>query len=239
MRRMGAEFLGTFWLIMGGCGSAILAGDQIGKVGISLASGFAVLTMIYAFGHISGAHLNPAVSLGLWAGKRFPARDLLPYIVAQVLGGLLAGGFIYLIATGKADFNIGNFSANGVGSYSPGKYRVLPGLLCEVVLTGMFLLVVMGATDKKAPAGFAPIAIGLALTLSNLVCMPVTNTSLNPARSTAVAFFAGGAYVRQLWMFWVFPIIGALGGGFIYRLLSPEEQEQHTKPQAFQQTMSG
>ncbi len=224
IKRMGAEFFGTFWLVMGGCGSAILAGQWIGRTGVSLAFGLTVLTMAYAVGHISGAHLNPAVSLGLWAGKRFPARDLIPYIVAQVLGGLVAGGVIYLIATGKSGFNpIGNFAANGVGSASPEKYRVLPGLICEVVMTGMFLLVIMGATDKKAPAGFAPIAIGLALTLIHLVSIPVTNTSVNPARSTAVAFFAGGAFVRQLWIFWVFPIIGGIGGGLIYRLLSPEE----------------
>ena len=222
---MGAELLGTFWIVMGGCGSAILAGEWIGTVGISLASGISVLSMIYAFRHISGAHLNPAVSLGFWAGKRFPARDLLPYILAQVLGGLLAGLVIYIIASGKAGFTIGNFSANGVGRASPGQYSVVAGLLCEVVMTGMFLLVIMGATDKRAPAGFAPIAIGMALTLANLVTMPVTNTSLNPARSTAVAFFAGGVFVRQLWIFWVFPILGALGGGFFYRLLSPEEQE--------------
>ncbi|HPV14258.1 MAG TPA: aquaporin Z [Candidatus Cloacimonadota bacterium] len=223
-KRMGAEFFGTFGLVLGGCGAAILAGGQIGWAGISLAFGLTVLTMAYAVGHISGGHFNPAVSLGLWAGKRFPARDLLPYIIAQVVGGLLAGLVIYIITIGKSDFSIGNFAANGVGSYSPGKFRVIPGLICEVVMTGMFLLVIMGATDKKAPAGFAPIAIGLALTLIHLVSIPVTNTSVNPARSTAVAFFAGGAYVSQLWMFWVCPIIGGIGGGLIYRLLSPEEK---------------
>ncbi len=224
-KRMGAEFFGTFWLVLGGCGSAILAGQWIGRAGVSLAFGLTVLTMAYAIGHISGAHLNPAVSLGLWAGGRFSARDLIPYIIAQVLGGFVAGALIYVIATGKAGFNAyGNFAANGVGSASPENYRVLPGLICEVVMTGMFLLVVMGATDKKAPAGFAPIAIGLALTLIHLISIPVTNTSVNPARSTAVAFFAGGKFVRQLWMFWLFPIIGAIGGGLIYRLLGSTDK---------------
>ncbi|MDY0337095.1 MAG: aquaporin Z [Candidatus Cloacimonadaceae bacterium] len=226
MKRIGAEFFGTFWLVLGGCGSAILAGQWIGRAGVSLAFGLTVLTMAYAVGHISGAHFNPAVSLGLWAGGRFSAKDLVPYILAQVLGGLLAGGVIYLIATGKAGYDpIGNFAANGVGSSSPEHYRVLPGLICEVVMTGMFLLVIMGATDKKAPAGFAPIAIGLALTLIHLISIPVTNTSVNPARSTAVAFFAGGAFIRQLWLFWVFPIIGAIGGGLIYRCLGSSDKE--------------
>ncbi len=226
VKRMGAEFFGTFWLVLGGCGSAILAGQWIGRAGVSLAFGLSVLTMAYAIGHISGAHLNPAVSLGLWAGGRFKGKDLLPYIAAQVVGGLVAGGVIYLIASGKAGFDpTGGFAANGMGSASPEKYRVIPGLLCEVVMTGMFLLVIMGATDKKAPAGFAPVAIGLALTLIHLISIPVTNTSVNPARSTAVAFFAGSAFVKQLWMFWVFPIIGALGGGFIYRLLADQEQK--------------
>jgi len=227
VKRMGAEFFGTFWLVLGGCGAAILAGQWIGRGGVSLAFGLSVLTMAYAVGHISGAHLNPAVSFGLWAGGRFSGKDLIPYIIAQVLGGLVAGGVIYLIATGKAGFDpIGNFAANGVGSASPEKYRVLPALLCEVVMTGMFLLVIMGATDKKAPAGFAPIAIGLALTLIHLISIPVTNTSVNPARSTAVAFFAGGAFVKQLWLFWVFPIIGGIGGGLIYRLLADPESKR-------------
>lgn len=224
VKRMGAEFFGTFWLVLGGCGAAVLAGQWIGRAGVSLAFGLTVLTMAYAIGHISGAHLNPAVSLGLWAGGRFSGKDLIPYILAQVVGGLVAGSVLYMIATGKAGFNPADgFASNGVGSFSPEKYRVLPGLLCEVVMTGMFLLVIMGATDKKAPAGFAPIAIGLALTLIHLISIPVTNTSVNPARSTAVAFFAGGEFVKQLWMFWVFPIIGGVGGGLIYRLLGSGE----------------
>ncbi len=224
-RRMGAEFFGTFWLVLGGCGAAVLAGAFIERAGVSLAFGLTVLTMAYAIGHISGCHLNPAVSLGLWAGGRFPAKDLIPYIVAQVLGGLLAGLVIYIIANGLHGFDAAasGFAANGVGSASPEKYRVIPGLLCEVVMTGMFLLVIMGATDKRAPAGLAPIAIGMALTLIHLISIPVTNTSVNPARSTAVAFFAGPVFINQLWMFWVFPIIGGLGGGFIYRLLFSDQ----------------
>lgn len=226
-RRMGAEFFGTFWLVLGGCGSAILAGTLIGPVGISLAFGLTVLTMAYAIGHISGCHLNPAVSLGLWAGGRFPAKELIPYIVAQVAGALLAGLVLYIIASGVRGFDIAasGFAANGVGSASPEKYRVIPCLLTEMVLTGMFLLVIMGATDKRAPAGMAPIAIGLALTLIHLISIPVTNTSVNPARSTGVAFFAGSIFIRQLWMFWVFPIIGALAGGLIYRLLFEDKDE--------------
>lgn len=227
VKRMYAEFFGTFWLVLGGCGSAVLAGQWIGRAGGSLAFGLTVLTMAYAIGHISGAHFNPAVSLGLWAGGRFSGKDLIPYIVAQIIGGLLAGSVLYIIATGNASFNAAaGFAANGVGSLSPEKYRVLPGLLCEVVMTGMFLLVIMGATDKKAPAGFAPIAIGLALTLIHLISIPVTNTSVNPARSTAVAFFAGEGFVKQLWMFWVFPIVGGVGGGFIYRLLNSGDCEK-------------
>lgn len=224
IKRMGAEFFGTFWLVMGGCGSAILAGQYIGRAGVSLAFGLTVLTMAYAIGHISGCHLNPAVSLGLWAGKRFPGKDVLPYIVAQVLGGLVAGGVIYLIANGVRGFDptIGGFAANGVGSHSPEHYRVIPGIITEIVMTGMFLMVIMGATHSKAPAGFAPIAIGMALTLIHLISIPVTNTSVNPARSTAVAFFAGSWAIQQLWIFWVAPIIGAIGGGLIYRLLEKE-----------------
>lgn len=225
-KRMYAEFFGTFWLVLGGCGSAVLAGQWIGRAGVSLAFGLTVLTMAYAIGHISGAHLNPAVSLGLWAGGRFSGKDLLPYIVAQVVGGLVAGVVLCFIASGSATFNAADgFAANGVGSLSPEKYRVLPGLLCEVVMTGMFLLVIMGATDKRAPAGLAPIAIGMALTLIHLITIPVTNTSVNPARSTGVAFFAGPIFIQQLWMFWVFPIIGGLGGGFIYRLLFADKDK--------------
>ncbi len=223
-KRMAAEFFGTFWLVLGGCGSAVLAGSVIGNVGVSLAFGLTVLTMAYSIGHISGCHLNPAVSLGLWAGKRFPGKDLLPYIIAQVVGGLIAGGVLYLIASGLNGFDpTKGFAANGVGSASPAHFRVIPGIICEVVMTGMFLFIIMGATDKKAPAGFAPIAIGLALTLIHLISIPVTNTSVNPARSTAVAFFAGGQAINQLWIFWVAPIIGGIGGGIIYRLLGSDK----------------
>lgn len=231
-KRLSAEFLGTFWLVLGGCGSAVLAanfgGDGnplgIGFVGVSLAFGLTVLTGAYAFGHISGGHFNPAVSIGLWAGGRFAARDLLPYIVAQVAGGLLAGLVLMQIASGQPDFSIdpaaaGAFASNGYGALSPGNYSMAAALLCEVVLTAMFLLVIMGATDGRAPAGFAPIAIGLALTLIHLISIPVTNTSVNPARSTAVALFAGSGAVSQLWLFWVAPIIGGVIGGGIYKWL--------------------
>ncbi|MDD3143647.1 MAG: aquaporin Z [Candidatus Cloacimonetes bacterium] len=226
-RRMGAEFFGTFWLVLGGCGSAVLAGAYIGRAGVSLAFGLTVLTMAYAIGHISGCHLNPAVSLGLWAGGRFSGKDLIPYIVAQVAGAMIAGLVIYVIASGLHGFDLAasGFAANGVGSASPEKYRVIPGLVAEVVMTGMFLLVIMGATDKRAPAGLAPIAIGMALTLIHLITIPVTNTSVNPARSTGVAFFAGTIYIQQLWMFWVFPIIGGLGGGLIYRWLFADKEK--------------
>jgi aquaporin Z len=227
-KRMGAEFFGTFWLVLGGCGAAVLAAGVpnvgIGYLGVALAFGLTVLTMAFAIGHISGCHLNPAVSLGLWAGGRFPAKDLIPYIAAQVLGGILGGGVLYLIASGQAGFSLSNgFASNGVGSWSPGHYRVIPGIICEVVMTFMFLLVIMGATDKKAPAGFAPIAIGLALTLIHLISIPVTNTSVNPARSTGVALYAGGMYIRQLWIFWVAPILGGIAGGVIYRLLQTKD----------------
>jgi aquaporin Z len=226
VKRMCAECFGTFWLVLGGCGTAILAGSLVGNAGVALAFGLTVLTMAYAIGHISGAHLNPAVSVGLWAGGRFPAKDLLPYIVAQLAGGLVAGLVIYIIANGLNGFDITKgFAANGVGSASPGHYRVISGIVCEIVMTGMFLLVIMGATDKKAPAGFAPIAIGLALTLIHLISIPVTNTSVNPARSTAVAFIAGGVYIKQLWIFWVAPLIGGIGGGVIYRFLIGDKQE--------------
>ena len=231
-KRLSAEFLGTFWLVLGGCGSAVLAanfgGDGnplgIGFVGVSLAFGLTVLTGAYAFGHISGGHFNPAVSFGLWAGGRFAARDLLPYIVAQVAGGLLAGFVLMQIASGQPDFSIdpsaaGAFASNGFDALSPGNYSMTAALLTEVVLTAMFLLVIMGATDGRAPAGFAPIAIGLALTLIHLISIPVTNTSVNPARSTAVAFFAGSGAVSQLWLFWVAPIIGGMIGGGIYKWL--------------------
>jgi aquaporin Z len=226
MQRYGAELVGTFWLVLGGCGSAVLAaafpGVGIGLLGVSLAFGLTVLTMAYAIGHISGCHLNPAVSIGLWAGGRFPARDLIPYIVAQVLGAVLAGGVLFLIASGKPGFDLvgGGFASNGFGPHSPGNYSMFAALVCEVVMTATFLFVILGATDGRAPAGFAPIAIGLCLTLIHLVSIPVTNTSVNPARSTGVAVFVGGWAVEQLWVFWVAPIVGALTGAGAYRLVS-------------------
>ncbi len=224
MRRYFAELVGTFWLVLGGCGSAVLASafapGDIGILGVSLAFGLTVLTMAYAVGHISGGHFNPAVSFGLWAGGRFPTRNLLPYIIFQVIGGALAGCVLYLIASGQAGFDVASgFASNGYGVASPGKYSMVACLITEVVLTAGFIFIIMGATDQKAPAGFAPIAIGLALTLIHLVSIPITNTSVNPARSTGVAIFSGGVYLSQLWFFWVFPIIGGILGGVIYRLL--------------------
>ncbi|ALJ27591.1 aquaporin Z [Stenotrophomonas acidaminiphila] len=229
-KRLAAEFLGTFWLVLGGCGSAVLAakfgGDGnplgIGFHGVALAFGLTVLTGAYAFGHVSGAHFNPAVSLGLWAGGRFAGKDLVPYVVAQVLGGILAAFILLQIAQGQAGFAIdgsqaGAFASNGYGTLSPGGYGVAAAFLCEVVMTAMFLVVIMGATHGKAPAGFAPIAIGLALTLIHLISIPVTNTSVNPARSTAVALFAGPGAIGQLWLFWVAPLLGALIGGLAYK----------------------
>lgn len=228
MKKYAAEFLGTFWLVLGGCGSAVLAAGfpevGIGLLGVSLAFGLTVLTMAFAIGHISGCHLNPAVSLGLWAGGRFPAKELLPYIVAQILGGLVAGGVLYLIATGKAGFDLsGGFASNGYGTHSPGGYSLLAALLTEVVMTMMFLLVILGATDRRAPQGFAPIAIGLCLTLIHLISIPVTNTSVNPARSTGVAVFAGDWAMSQLWLFWIAPIIGGMLGAVIYRFIASEK----------------
>lgn len=224
MKKYGAEFFGTFWLVLGGCGSAVLAAAfpnvGIGLLGVSLAFGLTVLTMAFAIGHISGCHLNPAVSVGLWAGGRFPAKDLLPYIVAQVLGGIVAGAILYLIASGKAGFDLSaGFASNGYGDHSPGKYSLLAALVCEVVMTMMFLLVILGSTDKRAPQGFAPIAIGFCLTLIHLISIPVTNTSVNPARSTGVAVFVGDWALAQLWLFWVAPIIGSLIGAAIYRFI--------------------
>jgi aquaporin Z len=224
MKKCGAEFFGTFWLVLGGCGSAVLAaafpGLGIGLLGVSLAFGLTVLTMAFAIGHISGCHLNPAVSIGLWAGGRFPANKLLPYIVSQVLGAIVAGGVLLLIASGKAGFDVSaGFASNGYGAYSPGGYSLPAALLTEVVMTMMFLLVIMGATDKRAPQGLAPIAIGLCLTLIHLISIPVTNTSVNPARSTGVAVFAGGWAVTQLWLFWVAPIVGAILGATAYRFI--------------------
>jgi aquaporin Z len=225
MKPYGAEFLGTFWLVMGGCGSAVLAAAfpalGIGFLGVALAFGLTVLTMAFAIGHISGCHLNPAISIGAWASGRFPANKLLPYIVSQVLGALAAGGVLYLIASGKADFSLaGGFASNGYGAHSPGGYSLFAALLTEVVMTMFFLLIILGSTDKRAPQGFAPIAIGLGLTLIHLISIPVTNTSVNPARSTGVALYVGDWAVRQLWLFWLAPIVGALLGAFAYRTIA-------------------
>ena len=219
-----AEFLGTFWLVLGGCGSAVLAAGfpelGIGFIGVSLAFGLTVLTGAYAFGPISGGHFNPAVSIGLWAGGRFPGGQLIPYIVAQVAGGIAGAAVLYLIASGRAGFDLaGGFAANGYGEHSPGKYSLTSALVCEIVMTFMFLIVILGTTHKRAPVGFAGLAIGLALTLIHLVSIPVTNTSVNPARSTAPALFVGGWAIDQLWVFWVAPIIGALIAGFLHRAL--------------------
>ena len=228
MKQYGAEFFGTFWLVLGGCGSAVLAAAfpnvGIGLLGVALAFGLTVLTMAYAIGHISGCHLNPAVSIGLWAGGRFPANKLLPYIIAQVLGAIVAGGILYMIASGKAGFNVSaGFASNGYGAHSPGGYSLLAALVAEVVMTMMFLLIILGATDKRAPQGFAPLAIGLGLTLIHLISIPVTNTSVNPARSTGVAVFVGDWAVAQLWLFWLAPIIGGVIGAAIYRFIGSEE----------------
>jgi aquaporin Z len=222
MKKYLAEFIGTFWLVLGGCGSAVLAAGfpqlGIGFVGVSFAFGLTVLTMAFAIGHISGCHLNPAVSVGLFVAKRFDGKDLLPYIAAQVLGGIVAGGVLYLIASGKADFSLGGgFASNGYGEHSPGAYSLVAAFVCEVVMTAIFLFVIVGATDKRAPAGFAPIAIGLCLTLIHLISIPVTNTSVNPARSTGVAVFAGGWAIEQLWLFWIAPILGGALGAAIYK----------------------
>ena len=228
MKKYGAEFFGTFWLVLGGCGSAVLAAAfpnvGIGLLGVSLAFGLTVLTMAFAIGHISGCHLNPAVSFGLWAGGRFPAKELPPYVVAQVLGGIAAGGVLYLIASGQAGFDLSaGFASNGYGAHSPGGYSLPAALITEVVMTMMFIFVIMGATDKRAPQGFAPIAIGLCLTLIHLISIPVTNTSVNPARSTGVALYAGGWAISQLWLFWVAPIVGGMLGALICRLIGKEE----------------
>lgn len=227
MNRYGAEFFGTFWLVLGGCGSAVLAAAfpdlGIGFLGVSLAFGLTVLTMAFAIGHISGCHLNPAVSIGLWAGGRFPAKDLLPYILAQVLGALAAGGVLSLIASGRPGFDLsGGFASNGYGDHSPGGYGLGSALITEIVMTMMFLLVILGATDKRAPQGFAPLAIGLCLTLIHLISIPVTNTSVNPARSTGVALFAGGWALAQLWLFWLAPIAGGVLGAWMYRFIGRE-----------------
>ncbi|MDQ1772094.1 aquaporin Z [Labilibaculum sp. A4] len=227
MKKLVAEFIGTLWLVLGGCGSAVLAAAYpelgIGFVGVAIAFGLTVLTMVYAIGHISGCHLNPAVSIGLWAGGRFELKDLGPYIVAQVLGGIAGAGILYLIASGKAGFDMGGFAANGYGEHSPGGYGMLAALVSEVVMTFMFLLIILGATHSKAPAGFAGLAIGLGLTLIHLISIPVTNTSVNPARSTSQALFVGDWALDQLWLFWLAPIAGAILAGLVYKYMSPEK----------------
>ena len=226
-KKLGAEFIGTFWLVLGGCGSAVLAAAfpevGIGLLGVSLAFGLTVLTMAYAIGHISGCHLNPAVSIGLWAGGRFSSAQLAPYIVAQVLGGIAGAAVLYVIATGQAGFDASaGFASNGYGEHSPGGYTLVAALATEIVMTCMFLLIILGATDRRAPAGFAPIAIGLGLTLIHLISIPVPNTSVNPARSTGVALFQGDWAIAQLWLFWVAPILGAAVAGLVYRWLGEE-----------------
>jgi aquaporin Z len=223
-KKLVAEFIGTFWLVLGGCGSAVLAAAfphvGIGLLGVALAFGLTVLTMAFAIGHISGCHLNPAVSVGLWAGGRFSGKELVPYVIAQVVGGIVAGEILYVIASGKAGFDpSAGFASNGYGEHSPGGYSLLACFVSEIVMTMMFLFVIMGATDKRAPQGFAPIAIGLCLTLIHLISIPITNTSVNPARSTGVALFAGGWALTQLWLFWVAPLAGGILGGSIYRAL--------------------
>jgi len=224
MNKLLAEFFGTFWLVLGGCGSAVLAAAfpdvGIGLVGVSLAFGLTVLTMAYAVGHVSGGHFNPAVSLGLTVAGRFAAKDLAPYIVAQVLGGIVAGGVLYVIASGQAGFDVAaGFASNGFGEHSPGQYSLLAALVTEIVMTAMFLVIILGATDGRALAGFAPIAIGLALTLIHLISIPVTGTSVNPARSTGVAVYVGGWAVAQLWLFWLAPLVGGALGALIYRVI--------------------
>ncbi len=237
IKRLSAEFIGTLWLVLGGCGSAVLAanfgGDGnplgIGLLGVSLAFGLTVLTGAYALGHISGGHFNPAVSFGLWAGGRFSAKDLAPYIIAQTLGAIAAGFLLFQIASGRPDFTIdptaaGAFASNGFDALSPGGYSVAAAFLCEVVMTAFFLVIILGATHRNAPAGFAPIAIGLGLTLIHLISIPVTNTSVNPARSTGVALFAGSGAIGQLWLFWLAPILGGLIGGFLYKWLGQDRR---------------
>jgi aquaporin Z len=227
IRKCLAEFIGTFWLVLGGCGAAVLAaafpGLGIGFLGVSIAFGLTVLTMAYAVGHISGAHFNPAVSVGLWVGGRFPLKDLVPYIVSQVLGAVAAAAVLYVIASGAPLYAVGGFASNGYGVRSPGGYSLAAALVCEVVMTFFFVVVILGSTDRRAPQGFAPVAIGLALTLIHLVSIPVTNTSVNPARSTGPAIIAGGLALKQLWLFWVAPIVGALLAGIVYRLVAGEK----------------
>ncbi|MGX9936782.1 aquaporin Z [Advenella kashmirensis] len=230
IKQCSAEAFGTFWLVFGGCGSAVLAAGfpelGIGFAGVALAFGLTVLTMAYAVGHISGGHFNPAVTLGLFAGGRIPFSTVVPYVISQVIGGIIAGGVLYLIASGKAGFDVSasGFASNGYGEHSPGGYSLTAAIIAEFVLTAFFLIIIHGVTDKRAPAGFAPLAIGLALTLIHLISIPVTNTSVNPARSTGVAIFQGDWALSQLWVFWIVPIVGAIAGGLIYRsLLSKDE----------------
>lgn len=228
MKKLVAEFIGTLWLVLGGCGSAVLAAAYpelgIGFAGVALAFGLTVLTMVYAIGHVSGCHLNPAVSIGLWIGGRFDKKELLPYIAAQVFGGIAGAGILYLIVSGKAGFELGGFAANGYAEHSPGGYNMLAALVSEVVMTFMFLVIILGATHPKAPKGFAGISIGLGLTLIHLISIPVTNTSVNPARSTSQAIFVGDWAVDQLWLFWVAPIVGAILAGFVYKMISPDKE---------------
>ncbi len=227
MKKLLAEFIGTFWLVLGGCGSAVLAAAYpelgIGFVGVSLAFGLTVVTMAYAIGHISGCHLNPAVSIGLWMGGRFDKKELLPYIISQVLGAIAGAGILYLIASGKSGFEIGGFASNGYGAHSPGGYSMVSALVTEVVMTFMFLFIILGATHAKAPQGFGGLIIGLGLTLIHLISIPVTNTSVNPARSTSQALFAGDWALTQLWLFWLAPIVGAILAGLVYKYLSSED----------------
>lgn len=230
MNKYVAELFGTFWLVLGGCGSAVISAAfpevGIGLLGVSLAFGLTVLTMAFAIGHISGCHLNPAVSIGLWAGGRFPANELLPYIVAQVVGAIIAGAVLYLIASGQSGFDVSSgFASNGFGKHSPGGYSMVSALVTEVVMTMMFLIIILGATDKRAPQGLAPIAIGLGLTLIHLISIPVTNTSVNPARSTGVALFVGDWAVSQLWLFWLAPIVGGILGAVVYQYIGKEKNE--------------
>lgn len=226
MKKFTAEFIGTFWLVLGGCGSAVLAAAfpevGIGLVGVSLAFGLTVLTIAYSLGHISGAHLNPAVSVGLWIGGRFSTKELLPYIISQILGAIAAAGVLYIIATGNGSA-IGSFAANGFGEHSPGKYSMLAAFVCETVMTFMFLIIILGATDERAPKGFAGLAIGLALTLIHLISIPVTNTSVNPARSISQALFAGGWAIEQLWLFIAAPLLGAIIAGLVYKTIFSKE----------------